>query len=316
MVNHVLFNELTDSQVGQLVRHQAMVAFREKPISESDKKIIYSEKNLIKLETFLDKNYKINTEKVQEKVLEDVEKVLKEKNYWKEKKRENRGVSRSNKKNVQLDVQQDVHEEVQKDVQLQTKLSLTKLNLDKHSLPTLSEYYCEDAGAEIYDEKIKRLISAFVDIEADRRAKTANPIVSKQAVKARMFTNYKASPNHDEVEEWKAMVREVQEKKEAEKRRLADHNLMIANDNLARATEVEERELEIKKGEDRKKKSLIFKQERPEEWDSYVIEANDFWGGLGFGVNGRPRPTTTQIESKVMDFIERDFGPDFGLDLP
>lgn len=74
---HVLDSELTDAEVGMLVRFQAKTAMLEAPLSNKEIKRTFSDKKYQKISEFLSKKYQICIKKISEKVLEDVEKYLK-----------------------------------------------------------------------------------------------------------------------------------------------------------------------------------------------------------------------------------------------
>ena len=73
---HILDSELSDAEVGQLVRYQARIAFYERPLSNKEFNATFSPKKLQKISKFLSEKYEICLKKVLEKVLEDVEKNL------------------------------------------------------------------------------------------------------------------------------------------------------------------------------------------------------------------------------------------------
>lgn len=183
-VAHVEDSTLTDAEVGQLVRYQAKVAKFQRPLSEKEFKTTFSKEKLEKIVKFLQENEQISLEFIVEKVLEDVEKTLKNSKKNTDKVRQYRDHLRLKRQSEHIDVPR---------VQNQNVTNIDKIREDKRRAapPNPPEEYSalflenlntekkqehsQASVLELENSQIEKLARKIVDCRISNGQKIENP---------------------------------------------------------------------------------------------------------------------------------------------
>lgn len=288
---HVLDEELSDAEVGQLVRFQAKIGLYERPLSKKEFKKTFTEKKLQKVQTFLQEKDGICLKKVTEKILEDVRKYLK-------KYRKN-----TEKIDWQIDVLNLKHDNFMDEFSAKEQdvtSDIDKIREDKKEKQQAAKRNPGDPDAaaaflekQDEEENIDWIIDRIVQIRTEESRRNGRPVKNPYTLKQSLVKAYRQSPV-EELTNWKEQIAfdDSEQERREEQMRIAQEKARQEHEAQERARREQE---ELQSGLDK------YHQLSQDDQDSLWREAEEIeQKGCPKGV----KPFRKMIERRVVRMMK------------